>query len=354
MPQNIVDYLIIGQGLAGSVLADKLIQRGSEVLVLDNANIYSSTLQAAGLVHPITGRRFVKSWMIDQLLDAAVPYYQQLEQRLNLSLLHHMQVWRIFKSAGEENDWLARSARRGWTPYMQHLPDRKLAFIKSDHLGVGIVDKSFILDTQLFLSAIRSEFIALKAYRQESFVYQKLHQNHGSWIYNTISCKHIIFAEGYKAIHNPFFSYLPFLPAKGELLIIKCAELPQDKIIKADLMWIPLGEQRFWVGASYQWDYAYDLPTKKKYLELKNRLDRVLAVPYTILVHKSGIRPTVKDRRPLLGNHPHHPSMYIFNGFGTKGTSLIPFFAQQMCDYLLDDQPLLRDVSVDRFKENFY
>ena len=60
-----VDYLIIGQGLAGSLLAWELIQRRCSVVVVDNGNENASQI-AAGLINPITGMRFVKYYSLRQ------------------------------------------------------------------------------------------------------------------------------------------------------------------------------------------------------------------------------------------------------------------------------------------------
>ena len=61
------------------------------------------------------------------------------------------------------------------------------------------------------------------------------------------------------------------------------------------------------------------------------------------------IRPTVADKRPLLGLHPTLPQLAIFNGLGTKGASLGPYFAEQMTNFLLDKQDLEHEANISRF-----
>ena len=67
--------LIVGQGIAGTVLSYKLSQRNISHKVLDNNHQSAATHAAAGLINPITGRNYVKSWMIDDLLPEACLLY---------------------------------------------------------------------------------------------------------------------------------------------------------------------------------------------------------------------------------------------------------------------------------------
>ncbi|HBA65740.1 MAG TPA: FAD-dependent oxidoreductase, partial [Methylococcaceae bacterium] len=55
-----IDFLIVGQGLAGSLLAFELIQRNAQVMVVDDGRENASEV-AAGLINPVTGIRLVKS-----------------------------------------------------------------------------------------------------------------------------------------------------------------------------------------------------------------------------------------------------------------------------------------------------
>lgn len=58
-------FLIVGQGIAGSVLAWTLLQRGAKVQLADPKLRSSSSRVAAGIINPVTGKRFVKSWNFD-------------------------------------------------------------------------------------------------------------------------------------------------------------------------------------------------------------------------------------------------------------------------------------------------
>ena len=69
---------------------------------------------------------------------------------------------------------------------------------------------------------------------------------------------------------------------------------------------------------------------------------------YEVLEHFAGVRPTVKDRRPLVGLHPNHPNMYILNGLGTRGVMLGPFLAHQLFNYIENNIPLDEEINIDR------
>ena len=79
-----VEFLIVGQGLAGTALAWELIWRGRDVLVVDAGEAVTSSKIAAGLVTPITGQRLALGWRVDERLAAARPYYERVAIELRL------------------------------------------------------------------------------------------------------------------------------------------------------------------------------------------------------------------------------------------------------------------------------
>ncbi len=342
-------YLIVGQGLAGTILADMLRQEGQKVQIVDDGQLHASSVQAAGLVNPITGRRFVKSWLIDQLIDEALVYYRQAERISGFSLLRHLPLLRILRTAVQENDWLARSALDSWEKYMGPIHRLRLEYLKEREVSVAMTFGVFTLNISLFLRWMQSEFRRAGCYVQEVFDYKALEKKSGFWSYKGCRYEAVIFSEGYKGAANPFFSFCKYRPTKGELLTISSEYLPRHQIIKDDIIIIPLGGDRFWVGATYTRSFQFDLPSRTNYVKLRGQLDDLLAVEYTLLAHHSGVRPTVKDRRPVLGEHPELEGLYCFNGFGAKGTSLIPFFARHFVGVLLQGEQLMSEVDLRRF-----
>jgi glycine/D-amino acid oxidase-like deaminating enzyme len=72
-------------------------------------------------------------------------------------------------------------------------------------------------------------------------------------------------------------------------------------------------------------------------------------VPYTVLGQQAGIRPSGKDRRPIMGLHPRHPALGLFNGLGTKGCSLAPYMAHLLTMHLLQGAPLPPETDIKRY-----
>jgi glycine/D-amino acid oxidase-like deaminating enzyme len=174
------------------------------------------------------------------------------------------------------------------------------------------------------------------------------------WKYKNIAAENIIFCEGFSTRSNPYFNYLPLRQTKGEALIFESNELPENKIIGGVCNITPLGNHQFYAGATYDWDDIDLAPTEKKKTALIQKIEQTIKIPFKIIDHKAGIRPTVIDRRPLIGSHPKHKKMFIFNGLGTKGLSLAPYFANHFIDCLAMNTALHTEVDIKRFESKYY
>ncbi|MBT8189703.1 MAG: FAD-dependent oxidoreductase [Bacteroidia bacterium] len=345
-PQQI---LIVGQGLAGTLLSYQFLTHNIEHKVVDNHHANSSTLAAAGLVNPITGRRYVKSWMIDELLDFAKPIYRGLERLLDIKLVTHLEVIRSLQNVSQENLWNTATSRPGYNEYASD----------NDSAGsyTGFVNQRFAYRRiKQALQVNVSELI--KAYRlflqekdmliDDDFNFSFKPEMNEFSLYNT-RFSHIVFCEGYKAVENPFFNYLPFQPSKGESFELEIHGLIPMEILRDEIFLVPMGENRIWSGGGYAWKYDDDFPSEKFSAEWTKKLDDLLMAEYRINTHRAGVRPSVKGRRPLLGKHPLYERLIIFNGLGTKGTSLGPYFANHLYEYLFEDGQLLNEVNIQRF-----
>jgi len=105
----------------------------------------------------------------------------------------------------------------------------------------------------------------------------------------------------------------------------------------------------FRVGSTYEWGTTDPNPTQDKRLDLEEKLRNILQVPFTVVLHEAGVRPTVLDRRPLIGLHPRHQALGIFNGLGTKGVLMAPLQAKEFVSFLLDGASLSPEASIQRF-----
>lgn len=349
-------YLIIGQGLAGTLLAYFLKKAGQTVHIVDNSHHQASSKVAAGIINPITGRRFVKSWRIDELLPFARQTYQQIEQELEnslghpISIFHKKPILRILFSQKEENDWLGRAALDNYAPYMSDKMDWGEYENKvTEGFSLGELCQTAQVDIKTLIKTFQTQFLKEGILKLEKLDYNELDIQENGVIFQDDFYHKVIFCEGYGAIRNPFFNYLPFNAAKGDVLLIRIPHAKFQRMLKHRVFIVPLGGDLYWVGSNYIWTFEDDSPTAEGYDYLLGRLKEVLKVPFEVVEHLAAIRPTVKGRRPFLGIHPKFSALAIFNGMGTKGASLSPWFANKMVSYLLKNKKLDSEVNIKRF-----
>lgn len=346
------DFIIVGQGLAGSWLAYLLEQAQQKIIIIDEKQGETSSTKATGLINPITGRRFVKSWKIDELIPFAKQSYKALEQKFSSSFFEETKAHRIIQSVEQQNDWASKANDSKYKHYLQNqnLVHYNSSIIKNDLACVEIAPL-YKINMPILIEKFTQYFETKKCLLRQKIEYQKLQINTDSVQYENIKAKHIIFCEGFATIHNPYFNYLPFVLSKGEVLTFKAEKLKLNAILGANTHIAPLEKGLFSVGASYAWNDYSPSPTLAKRKELIEKLEAILKCSYTIVEQKAGIRPTVKDRRPLIGTHPQHKNIHIFNGMGTKGLSLAPYFATHFVENLLENKPIETAVNIERFMQ---
>jgi len=345
-----VDYIIVGQGLAGSLLGYMLLKKGQSIHIFDNHHNGASSKVAAGLMNPITGRRFVKSWMIDELFPFAIKTYRAIEKEFGVEIYQEREILRALFNIKDENSWDERSGIASYEPYMNSSPntDGVEALVKTP-MSWGSLPGAGQVDVPMLLQTFQSHFRENGILDQEVFDYDALEVDENNVHYKSINAKKIIFCEGHQARFNPWFSSLPFVPSKGEMLEIELPKHTLTSIVKHKSYIAPLPNKNYWVGSTYEWDDLTEKPSEKGRALLLKSLEKMMAVPFEVVNQLAAIRPTVKDRRPFIGAHPDNKRLLIFNGLGTKGTSLGPYWANEFCDCLLDEKTLPSEVDITRF-----
>lgn len=345
-----VDFIIVGQGLAGSLLAYQLLKANFKVLVIDECKKNTSSKIAAGIIHPITGRRMVKSWKADTLIPYAKKLYHEIETEIGEQFFFDLPLIEIFTSVKNRNDWAMRSAEPGLENYIGneiHPPEIKKLFA-ANYGGITICNTGF-LDCGKLIYLMDDYFKHKKAIDHSVFSFGDLILANDCVKWKNSYASKIIFCDGASVIKNSFFNHLPFLPAKGEILEIFSENLPQQHIISQGMYILPVGNHRFKVGATYEWNFENDEPSVKGKDQIELFLKRFLKNKFQILSHEAAIRPTIQDRRPVIGLHPSNSSIGIFNGLGTKGVMLAPYFANQFSLFLSNKKPIDKEVDVTRF-----
>ncbi len=350
------NYIIVGQGLAGTMLAQTFIKQGKTVLVIDEPGLSKASKIAAGLYNPVVFKRLVKSWMADELIAFMDDFYFGSEKLLGTNFYFKKQIVRLFAEEQEKTLWLKKTNEDVGKYLSKTIEDDFLSDLIYNPLGSAEVIDAGNLDTRLFLDAFRNYFREQNNLLEEKFDYDQLIISKNSVTYKNYTADKIIFCEGYKTTENPYFSWLPFKLTKGEIITIKLlgdTEVGFDKVINKGVFILPVGDNTYKVGATYEWTNLTDLPTEKGKTELIDKLQKVLKVPFKIIDHQAGIRPTVIDRRPIIGLHPKHSAMAVFNGMGTKGVMLAPYFAKHFFDFLEKNIPLDKEVNIVRFGATF-
>ena len=338
--------LVVGQGIAGTVLARTLIRRGAVVRIADAGHPHQSSGAAAGIINPVTGKRFVKSWGFETFYPVARAFYRTVEDEWQGTLWYEQPILRLLETAQQTNDWAARMSAPEYARILGERPDAGAwsAFLKPALL-TGEIRQAARVDFPLLLHTFRQKMAAEGLFLEQAVTPDMALQL-------TNDYKYIIFCEGYRGRDNPFFAGLPWQLSKGEGLIFRFAQPGTEvlkEMVKSDLMVVPLGNGQFWAGASHDWTFEDDGATAAVQKGLDERLSGILSAPYEIVQRFGAIRPTVKDRRPFLGISRVHPKMAIFNGLGTKGALLAPFWAGQMAEYLLNGGTPDPEVNIQRF-----
>jgi len=314
----------------------------------------ASSKVAAGVVNPVTGKRLVKSWIINELNQSSDAFYTQIELLSKQTFFHKKDILRVFKNYQEQNDFISKSSEAAYENYLKEESDESVLQYLENDFGSGTIAQSACLDAGLFLDAAKNILQKKASFIDNEFSFDELEINNPIvWknISAAISCKSIIFCEGYRMKDNPLFNYLPLAPLKGEFLLIRADGLPRTKMIKKGVIIVPYKENLFWIGSTYDREELSLKNTESGVQGLKTKLASVLNTPYTVEETGFGIRPTVVDRRPLIGEHPQHKNVFVFNGLGSKGVSLAPFFAQHFVDYLEHNGELMKEVDIKRHEK---
>lgn len=348
---NKVDFMIVGQGLAGSLLAAELLAVGKTIRVFDANHQGAASAVAAGIINPITGRRLVKSWMIDELLPTALSTYEKQEKFLHKQFLYRTPIHRAINELSDENLWITRSGYEDNIAYLS--PDLLLDSPEGMNpvKARGIIKQACRVDLPTYIQAWKTYFLEHNFLEIARFDYTALVVKKEEVVYQDWSAEKIIFCEGHQILNNPWFNFVPMVLAKGEVVILEIPNLPLQEIYKAKLTYVPLGADRFWVGATYDWKFIDGQPTEIGKAELLEKIAEDVKAPYKVVDHLAAIRPTIKDRRPVLGPHFEVDNLLIFNGLGTKGASIGPYWAAALTQHLINGDAIDASVNLNRFRD---
>lgn len=344
-----VDYIIIGCGIAGISFCEQLKKNHKTFMVFDDNSQKSSSV-AGGLYNPVVLKRFTPVWKSKEQLHIALNLYHQLEAEFNIKLDYKIPVYRKFASLEEQNDWFAASDKLILSEYLySNIIKNDNAHIDAPY-GFGEVKGTGRIDVTRLQRIYKENLLKQSILRETPMDYKSLDLDEKHIYYGDIKAKRIVFSEGFGIKQNPFFNYLPLVPAKGELLTIYAPDLNIRYVLKSAVFLIPLGEHLYIVGATYEWKDLTQEITNSAKSELLAKLKKIIHCPFEVINQVAGIRPTVKDRRPLVGLHPQHKNLYVLNGLGTRGVMIGPYIAEQLYNFIECQQPLDPEINIKRFE----
>lgn len=339
--------LIVGGGVAGISLAFGLKKRATDVTLVDNGKNVSSSV-AAGLINPLVFRRMTLSWRLAELMPFATQFYRELEQTLDVSFFHEITIRRLFASDQEREFWLKKQELDDFQPYMEMLTYEDLNFpLPENTFGTGRVKQAYYVDTESFLTSALNRLKRENALIQEDFDYNQLQPVDGTYKGETYD--YIVFCEGKDGKYNPYFSYLPLQQTKGEVLTLRSKEISQAESLNRKCFLLPTGNEQFKVGSTYVWNTDNSEISETGKNTILENLKSITSLPFEVIEQRAGVRPTVLDRRPLLGKHPEFPQLVFANGLGTKGYMLAPKIMDEVIQHILNNRELNPECSIARF-----
>ncbi|WP_378186473.1 NAD(P)/FAD-dependent oxidoreductase [Aquimarina sp. W85] len=343
-----LDYIIVGFGLSGLAFAEQLVEEGKTFVVYENYSQRSSRV-AGGLFNPVVLKRFTLAWDAFEHMKTAIPYYRKLEDKLHFKIVYDLPILRRFTTIEEQNQWFEACDK----PILSAFMSPNLVKNTNSSLQVpfqyGCVRQTGRIAINQLLETYLADLENKALLHQESFDHTALEINEFGVSYKTMKAKHVVFAEGFGVHDNPFFNHLPILGNKGEYLIIESEELKLNLAVKAAIFIIPLGNNLYKVGATYNAMDKTSNITLASRKEIEKKLAIFVRCKYKVIDQVAGIRPTVKDRKPIIGTHPVYPSLHILNGLGSRGILTSPSVARSLyraIEYKDQIDPLL---SLERF-----
>ncbi|MFN5876901.1 MAG: NAD(P)/FAD-dependent oxidoreductase [Ignavibacteria bacterium] len=326
---------IVGFGIAGALLARELLARGVRVTANDVADPESSSLVAAGMITPITGKRLKPTWRGPELTQIAKHVYQEVEHESGRQLWHDWLLRRVFREPHMQTWFEERRSRNEF----DHLDVRAIAPGMHDgtsfphggfeHAGVATVD----LATFIKQVATRVEFTVAVHDQADA----------------------VVWCTGYKALYHELWSWLPIEPSKGEILDVVINDLQIDYILTNGTWILPVieGGQRvaghYRIGATHDWDDHDPMPTMAAREHLLEQVQMIIDAEITVIGHRAAIRPSTQFKRPLAGSHPKQTSSFVFTGLGTKGALQGPWAAQQLAAHVVDGAPIDPEIDCNRW-----
>jgi len=341
-----VDYIIIGQGLAGSLLASALLKREQKVLVVDNGWKNSASKVAAGLMTPLTGQRFTLTPEYPELFKFAQKDFTAR------GIFRPMKVYRMFVDAEQREKGLKRAQCKSCTEFIEKITQEpgQLSAFWNDNQGGALMHGAWV-DLPQLMEDIFIKLSQLGSIRREELKLSDLNFEGEGIKWFDVKARGVIFCDGYRSALDGPFKYLPWQPVKGEAISFN-SNAPDNSVVLNRQGWaLPLGNGQWRTGTNWEWTELNEQPTPVQSEKFKRRFKDYFNTEVSVEVtgHVAGVRPCTTDNHPLMGTHPKQKQLHLFNGLGPRGTLWAPILAEEMAEYLVHNAKLRSDCDLNRF-----
>lgn len=322
------DLLIVGQGLAGTLLAWELERAGIAFAIADEGRAGTASRVAAGIINPITGRRLVKSWGVDDFLPLARATFRELEAELGVPVWRELRVRRRLADERERRTFAEKAARGELAPFADEA-DGNGFWIE----GAARVDLGRLLD------AARERWRARGWWREAAVAMGEEARRHAL----------VIDCSGLNGTQRGAFEFVPWEFSKGELLTIAVDGLAPDVVLNHGHWVLPIAPGLAAVGATHEPGVIDSAPTAAARALLAASAAALLGRPFNVTGQAAGVRVNLPDKRPVAGRHPANARLGVFNGLGAKGALVAPALARQWAQHVATGAPFDAAVDVARF-----
>lgn len=343
-----VDYIIVGDGYAAMFFAHQLIKNQKSFLLFSESK-KSASFVSAGIINPAVLKRFTTFWLAQEQIDSLKDTLAEIECYTGKNYLIEKPILRVFHDEKEKELWLKKADEETLKPFLS----KNFVALNSikNPLQCGLVNQSARLSVRDFFTDVMKYLAEKEILVKEKFEYQSLDSQNS--LYKDIQFKNIIFAEGMGVKENPFFSEIPVHQNKGHHLQVKLSkELEEGYTIKKKHFVFPLNDGTYYYGGTYDREQTHHEIDEAAVESLTKALSEFYPNEFEVKEVKFGFRPTVKDRRPILGSHPEHENLFVFNGLGARGILNGNYFAKELFSHIETGKELHPEVDLKRFSHS--
>lgn len=344
---NKLDYIVVGFGIAGLAFCEHLTRENKSFLVFDSGEP-PSTVVSGGLINPVVLKRFNATWKAHEYLRYALSFYEAFSKKYNVVGFEGSPIFRILKDIEEQNKWVVAGDKKELFDFISAEIVQNTNPNIDAPFGFGEVTAGGRIYPSSLIETFRENLILKNQLKLEKFQYNQLKQIDNTIRYNEISALKIVFAEGVGAKSNPFFPREAIIGNKGEYIIIKAPRLELTALLKGSIFMLPLGGDLYKAGATYKPAEYSLVPTAEAREELIKKVQSMIGCDFEVVDQLAGVRPTTRDRRPLVGRLIENAPIAFLNGLGTRGLSMAPLLAKQLYEHLEYSMPMPKEVDIRR------